>query len=144
MRRPIMTAAGFFGVVLLHGGGARLHAQDLVALVKRTGVASLDSTLPAVSLDRWLSNLARAAHAGLRWETSDCGEGGDGRAAPTCVEAVISLRADTTAHLSIAAADLDGKRVTPRVWDLSIVAGERSAPIRTLHEWAAYVASHRR
>ena len=73
---------------------------------------------------------------------NDCGEGGDGRQARTCVEAILGLAADTTAHASISVLDVDGKPVAPRIRDLWIVADHSFIGFKTLHEWAAYVRAH--
>jgi hypothetical protein len=113
--------------------------QNLITTVQRVSVATLDSTMPAIPLERWLTRLAGPSHA-LSWEVNDCGEGGDGREAPTCVEAIVALRGDTTAHLSLIVADLEGGRaVPPAIWDMSIGAGLRFAGVKTLREWAARV-----
>ena len=118
------------------------RGQGLVAVAKRVSVTSLDSTLPAVRLERWLADLGATPPSAITWEVNDCGEGGDGRQAPTCVEAILTLTADTTAHLSLAVADIAGKRLArPGIWDLSVGAGSFTG-FKTLHEWAANVRSH--
>ena len=103
-------------------------------------MASLDSNLPAVPLERWLGYLCPPAD--IKWEVNDCGEGGDGRQAPTCVEAILALGGDTTAHASISLLDVEGKRVTPGVWDLSIGAGYSVTGFKTLHQRAEQIRKH--
>jgi hypothetical protein len=107
-------------------------------------VSSLDSTLPTVPLEKWLAQLGAVALSDITWEVHDCGEGGDGREAPTCVEATLPLRADTTAHASLVVAGSDGKRSTPAIWDLAIGAKSSFTGFKTLREWAAYVRRHHR
>ncbi len=118
------------------------RGQDWVAAAKRVSVASLDSTLRAIPLERWLVELAGRPASSITWEVNDCGEGGDGRQSPICVEAVLTLGADSTAHLSLAVADVHGKPLPrPGIWDLSVGAGYKFTGFRTLHEWAAGVRS---
>jgi hypothetical protein len=121
-----------------------VRGQDWIAAAKRVTVTSLDSALPAVPLERWLAELSGLPPSAIKWEVNDCGEGGDGRQAPTCVEAILNLAGDTTAHLSLAVADVEGKRIRqPGVWDLSVGAGYSFTGFRTLREWAVHVRGHR-
>ena len=117
--------------------------QELVAVAKRVSVASLDSTFPAVPFEKWLADLRGVPVSAITWEVNDCGEGGDGREAPTCVEAILSVTADTTAHASLVVAGIDGKRLKPAIWDLSVGAGYSFTGFKTLREWAAYLRTHR-
>lgn len=131
------------GILALVPSAAR--GQDFIAAAKRIPVSSLDSTLPAIPLARWLAEISGRPPSAIQWEVNDCGEGGDGRQAPTCVEAIVSFGGDTTAHLSLAVADIDGKRMPhPGIWDLSLGAGSSFTGFKTLHEWAATVRTHRR
>ena len=112
-------------------------------MARRVPVASLDSTLPAVPFDKWLAELGGVPLSAIKWEVNDCGKGGDGREAPTCVEAILPLTADTTAHASLVVAGIDGRRSTPAIWDLSVGAGYSFTGFKTLREWAVYVHRHR-
>ncbi|MDP2621617.1 MAG: hypothetical protein Q8P46_15835 [Hyphomicrobiales bacterium] len=113
--------------------------QDLVTMVKGVSIATLDSTMPTVPLESWLRGLTGRSHP-VTWEINDCGEGGDGREAPTCVEAIVALGGDTTAHLSLIVADLEGiRRAPPAIWDMSVGAGYRFTGFKTLREWAERV-----
>lgn len=129
---------------LLAVGTVPAFGQELVAVAKRVLVASLDSTLPAVPFERWLADLRGVPVSAITWEVNDCGEGGDGREAPTCVEAILNLTADTTAHASLVVAGLDGKRSELAIWDLSVGAGSSFTGFKTLREWAAFVRTRRR
>ena len=60
---------------------------ELIAAAQRVRAASLDSTQPKVPFERWLAQVGRVPRSAIRWEVNDCGEGGDGRKAPTCVSA---------------------------------------------------------
>jgi hypothetical protein len=121
-------------------------AQDaeLIAVAQQVSVASLDSTHPDVRFDQWLAEQGRVGTTAIRWEVNDCGEGGDGRAAPTCVEAILPLTGDTTAHASLVVAGIGGKRSPPAIWDLSVGAGQAFTGFRTLRGWAAHLRAQRR
>ncbi len=116
-------------------------AQDapLIARAQRVPVAALDSGLPAVPFAQWLAALRRLPASGLHWEVNDCGEGGDGRAAPTCVEAILELGPDTTAHASLIMAGLDGSAGKPAVWMLYVAVRDSITDFKRLGDWAAYV-----
>jgi hypothetical protein len=117
---------------------------ELIVASQQVSVASLDSTYPAVPFEKWLAEQGRVSTSAIRWEVNDCGEGGDGREAPTCVEAILDLVADTTAHASLIVSGIDGTRAKPGIWDLSVGAGHSFTGFKTLREWAAYVRTHRR
>jgi hypothetical protein len=123
---------------------ALAQEANLIAAAQRVSVASLESTQPDVPFEGWLAELRRVPRSAIRWEVNDCGEGGDGRKAPTCVEAILKLTADTTAHASLIVAGIDGKRSKPAIWDLSVGAGSTFIGFKTLRQWAAYVRTHRR
>jgi len=117
---------------------------ELIVAAQRVRAASLDSTQPNVPFETWLAQVSRVPRSAIRWEVNDCGEGGDGREAPTCVEAILKLTADTTAHASLVVAGIDGKRSKPAIWDLSVGAGSTFIGFKTLRQWAAYLRTHRR
>ena len=141
-----MLHANFLIAILTLSTTTRAFAQEaqLIAAAQRVSVASLDSTHPDVPFERWLAELARVPRSAIRWEVNDCGEGGDGREAPTCVEAIVDLAADTTAHASLVVAGIDGRRSKPAIWDLSVGAGSSFIGFKTLRQWAAFLRTHRR
>ena len=118
--------------------------QELIAIAKQVPAVSLDSTLPSLPLETWLAELRQLPSSAIKWEVNDCGEGGDGRVAPTCVEAILPLTGDTTAHVSLIVAGLDGARCRPAIWDLSVGSGYSFTGFKTLGEWATRVRSRRR
>jgi hypothetical protein len=118
--------------------------QELIPIAQRVPAASLDSTLPFVPFEQWLANLGGVPVSAIKWEVNDCEEGGDGREAPTCVEAILAITADTTARASLIMAGIEGRRVKPAVWDLSIGAGYSFTGFKTLHEWAAHIRARDR
>ena len=141
-----MLHGSFLLVMLVSSTVTRAFAQEaeLIAAARRVSVALLDPAHPDVPFERWLAELVRVPRSAIRWEVNDCGEGGDGREAPTCVEAMVDLAADTTAHASLVVAGIDGKRSQPAIWDLSVGAGHSFIGFKTLRQWAAYLRTHRR
>lgn len=125
-------------------GGAAQGQPDWIAAAKRTSVKSLDSTLAAMPLERWLVEISGASASAIEWEVNDCGEGGDGRASPTCVEAFVPLRADTVATISLIVSNLEGKPGTPAVWSLVVGRDTKFTTFKTLAAWAAEVRARRR
>src|SRR3989475_7111452 len=122
-------------VSILHGSSllailtlstvTRALAQEaqLIAAAQRVSAASLESTQPDVPFERWLAELGRVPRSAIRWEVNDCGEGGDGREAPTCVEAILKLAADTTAHASLVVAGSGRRGPQAPMWALRCGAG---------------------
>ena len=138
--------AGVLLTVLASVTATAALAQDaeLIVAAQQVSVASLDSTYPNVPFEKWLAELGRVRTSAIRWEVNDCGEGGDGREAPTCVEAILNLTADTTAHASLIVSGIDGKPAKPGIWDLSVGVGYSFTGFKTLRECAAHVRMHRR
>ncbi len=118
-----------------------VSAQDapLIERARQVSVASLDSGFPAMPFEQWLATLRRLPTSAPHWEVNDCGEGADGREAPTCVEAILDLVPDTTAHASLIMAGLDGTAVEPAVWMLYAMTPDSIAHFKQLREWAAFV-----
>ncbi|MGI8818087.1 MAG: hypothetical protein ACR2HW_03015 [Gemmatimonadales bacterium] len=127
----------FFVVPTVTGSAA--GQQPEVQLARRVLVSSLDSTFPSVPLGRWLAELPGRPANTVQWETNDCGEGGDGLEAPTCVEAVLQVAPDATARLSLVITGTDGTPGPPAIWMLYGIAGDSINNFKALREWAAYV-----
>ncbi|MEP6622382.1 MAG: hypothetical protein ABJE47_23870 [bacterium] len=139
--RPILV------VLLCLAAATAANAQGesaLIARAQRTPVRSLDSTFTATPFAKWIGSLRPLPSSRIHWEVNDCGEGGDGRAAPTCVEAILDLAPDTTAHVSLIAADLAGKPGTPGIFMLNAIAGKSQIEFKTLAQWASFVRLRRR
>ena len=132
--------------ILASGAAAPAVAQQpgLVRSAQRVPVSSLDSTFPTLSFERWLEQVGDRSREAIRWEVNDCGEGGDGLAAPTCVEAAFDLAPDTTAHASLIVAGTDGTPGTAAIWILYATTGTSITTFQGLPEWVAYVRRHRR
>ncbi|HEY6948925.1 MAG TPA: hypothetical protein VI297_08935 [Gemmatimonadales bacterium] len=141
--RPLPASVAL--VIAGAGPPAAILAQqpELVQLAQQVPVSSLDSTLPPIAFEPWLARLLGGSRSAIRWEVNDCGEGGDGLAAPTCVEAILGLAPDTAAHASLIVAGTDGMPGKPAVWLLYATGGNSMTPYKALSEWAAWVRGHR-
>ncbi len=128
------------------GAAAPSAAQqpNLIRRAQRVPAAALDSTLPTVAFERWLAQTSGLPTSAIRWEVNDCGEGGDGLAAPTCVEAALDLAPDTAAHVSLILADTAAHPAPPAVWLLYISADTTVTYFKHLPTWAAAVRRHAR
>ena len=140
------THAVALGILLVASAAGGAWAQDaaLIGTARRVAVASLDSTQPRLPFEVWLADLGRVPRSSVRWEVNDCGEGGDGRAAPTCVEAGLDLGPDTSAYATLLVAALDGSPTAPAVWMLFARTGGTFTEFKGLPEWAAFVRAHNR
>ena len=139
MMHPLRTCVAL--AVLCWSHAAEVSAQDaaLIERARRVSVSSLDSTFAAMPFELWLTTLRQLSPSALQWEVNDCGEGGDGLKAPTCVEAILELAPDTAAHASLVVAGLDGAPGEPAIWMLYAVARDSIVDFERLSEWAAFV-----
>lgn len=121
---------------------AAAQQPDLIRRAQHVSAAALDSTLPAIAFEAWMAQVAGVPLSAIHWELNDCGEGGDGLAAPTCVEAALDLAPDTAAHVSLILADTAGHGAPPAVWLLYVSADSAMTYFKRLSEWAAFVRRH--
>lgn len=137
-----MAIGRVFTALLCLAWGTSAAAQADTALItqaRRTPVRSLDSTLSGTSVSEWIARLRTLPSSRIHWEVNDCGEGGDGRAAPTCVEVILDLAPDTTASLSQIVRDIAGQPVAPAIFLLNATIGRTVIPFKTLAQWAEFV-----
>ena len=111
LRILIVTLLATLSTSLIVSQG--VDEKELITRVKRTPVASL-GVESKDTLERWI---ARVVIRPVTWEVNGCGEGGDGRVAPTCVE--IASDAPKMA-LSFALVDRVGRPVSPQLFYGSI------------------------
>jgi hypothetical protein len=141
LARPVLVAL----LCLSPAVAARAQSDSaLIVRAQRATVRSLDSTFASTPLSQWIGSLSSLSPSRIRWEVNDCGEGGDGRQAPTCVEAILDLAPDTTAHLSLIVADLARKPGAPKIFMLNALGGKSVTQFKTLAQWAAFVRLPRR
>lgn len=116
-------------------------AQDsaFIALARRASVSTLDSAYARVPFDDWFAELGGFPKTAIQWEVNDCGEGGDGRPAPTCVEARIELARDTSVSVSLVVAGLDGTAAPPQIWMLYAREAGTVTALPKFRDLVAYV-----
>ena len=113
--------------------------STLIVRAQRTLASSLDSSLPRVSVEHWLSQVAAVVPDSLRWEVNDCGEGGDGRGSPTCVEAEFGLPGGSAGTIRIYVMSRGGTAVSPAIAELLTRTGETYRAHKTVGEWLGVV-----
>ena len=127
-------------VLTLSAAGVQLAQEpELIRGARMVRTSSLDSTLPAIPLERWLLQQTGGMREKIEWEVNDCGEGGDGLSAPTCVEGRVQLAPDTAAYLSLIVAGVDGTSGKPELWSLYAMEGKTVTSFKGLPAWSAYV-----
>lgn len=116
-------------------------AQDevLILLAKQTLVSTLAPAYPSIPLQQWLGEVADVDTTAISWEVNDCGEGGDGRQAPTCVEAMVPVLPDTTVHISLFARSSTGASSEPAIWMLYSAESGQYQILSTLDDVVEYV-----
>lgn len=99
---------------------AIITAQDndsaLIDVVRNLKAATLEEGLPEIAVPLWLKQAFE--HGGeVEWEVNDCGEGGDGRTNPFCVEAIIPQQKGYRLHISVIVADRARQKIAkPQIW----------------------------
>jgi hypothetical protein len=117
-----------------------LHAQKqdelaLIRAVRDMPPNRLDTSLPnAGAFDRYLATVIGVPIEALQWEVNDCGEGGDGRMAPTCVEVRAELTPDTTVAVSVSVLDINGKPGPPGLFMAYLNKGPGTTFAKSMRE----------
>jgi hypothetical protein len=122
--------------VIITASAAMAQTPDaelkLIDRLKRTRVSSL--AIPGdESFDRWVTRLLGRS---VTWEVNDCGEGGDGRIAPICVEVASET---PKLYLWILVADTKGKAAPPQLFEGSVQVGSENRDIKRLADLPALV-----
>lgn len=79
-------------------------------MIKKSDAAILEKGLPNIAIPAWLENTFQYGGK-TTWEVNDCGEGGDGRSTPTCVDIIIPQQNGYTLHISTVVGDTSGQKV---------------------------------
>ena len=132
-------------VLSLSPGEAQSPVSDsmLIARAQRTLASTLETSLPRVSIEQWLSQIAAILPDSLRWEVNDCGEGGDGRTTPTCVEAAFDLPGGSAGILRLYVMGRDGSAVRPAIAELLTSTGGTYSAYKTFGDWLAAIRRRR-
>jgi hypothetical protein len=118
---------------------AKADDSALVAIARHASVHTLDSTLADMPFAEWVASVRPAVASAIEWGVNDCGEGGDGRVAPFCVGATLTLPPDTTAGVYLIIAGPDRVAGAPEVFYVWAMVGDSTRSFKTLSAWAAFV-----
>jgi hypothetical protein len=133
--------------LLLCCGITHTYAQEpqLAGNVQSILMSALEPDAPSITLSQWLSRLGGTPSGGLKWEVNDCGEGGDGLEAPTCVEGRVSLGSGRVAAVSVAVVTSAGKAVgKPSIFMMYVRDGQNVEFAKTTRELELLVAKWRK
>jgi len=98
---------------------AEIKDSAFIDAVQTTKASTLEQGLPDVPILQWIENTFEQGGNTI-WEVNDCGEGGDAREAPVCVEFIIPQQNGYYLHIS------------------SIVGGTNAQVIAKPHLWMVY------
>ena len=132
----VQALTWFLSALLPQGPSAD---SALIARAQRTLASTLDASLPGVSVEQWLARIAGVVPDSLRWEVNDCGEGGDGRTAPTCVEAAFDLPGGSAGTIRIYVMSREGTAVKPAIAELLTSTAGTYTAHKTVGEWLGAV-----
>ena len=124
-----------------------IHAQESpqISRIQAMPVSTLESGAPQTALVQWLARLGGKSSSEVTWETNDCGEGRDGHAAPACVEGKVLLGTDTTASVSVAVADTEGRSGgKPSLYMMYLKSGQKVTFAKSLKDLEAIVSQWRK
>lgn len=83
---------------------------------QKSNASILEEGLPNIAVPQWVENTFQYG-AKATWEVNDCGEGGDGRVSPVCVEVKIPQQNGYYLHISSIVGDIEGKKTAkPQLW----------------------------
>jgi hypothetical protein len=116
MKLPRFSLIACLCVVFSSSSVAAVNDSELIEAVKKSNASTLEQGLPDVPILQWVKNTFE--HGGNAiWEVNDCGEGGDGREAPTCVEFIIPQKNGYYLHISSVVGETPEQVVTkPHLW----------------------------
>jgi hypothetical protein len=120
-------------------------SSPLIPKIQGMSLSSLEEVAPNITLSRWLSQLGGVSPTDLNWEVNDCGEGGDGRSAPTCVEGQVPFGSGRLAAVSVAVATTAGKTSgKPAIFMMYVRAGDKLEFASSTGELESLVAKWRK
>jgi hypothetical protein len=116
----IVIAFGLFSTTSI----ARIQDAEFMDVIKKSNASILEEGLPNIAIPLWVE---RTFHHGAKasWEVNDCGEGGDGRVAPVCVEVNIPQQNGYYLHISSVVGDTEGKKIAkPQLFMVYFIKSE--------------------
>ena len=104
---------------------AQSQDSKLIDTLKNTKASMLEKGLPNKAFELWIKDTFAGNGEKVSWEVNDCGEGGDGRSAPACVEAKIPQSDGYSLRISALVEDRDGRAVKdPQLYMVYFYKGE--------------------
>lgn len=95
---------------------AGIPDAEFIDVIKKSNASILEEGLPNIAVPQWVENTFQYG-AKATWEVNDCGEGGDGRVSPVCVEVKIPQQNGYYLHISSIVGDIEGKKTAkPQLW----------------------------
>ena len=89
---------------------AQIQDSEFIDTVKTTNASVLEKGLPNIVIPQWLENTFQYGK-NATWEVNDCGEGGDERTAPVCVEIKVPQQNGYYLHISSIVGDTAGQKI---------------------------------
>jgi hypothetical protein len=112
---------------------AGVSDAEFIDVVKKANASVLEKGLPDIAIPLWVERTFRHG-AKAAWEVNDCGEGGDRRIAPVCVEVKIPQQNGYYLHISSIVGDTEGKkRAKPQPWMVYFLKSENYKAIDVKH-----------
>jgi hypothetical protein len=120
----VLSATLAFLLFLPGASGARIADPGFIDAAKNVKAAALEKGLPDIGLPLRLKQAFEQGGKAV-WEVNDCGEGGDGRTAPICAEAVIPQQKGYQLHLSVVVGNTEGKKIDkPQIMMIYFIKSE--------------------
>ena len=95
---------------------AEVKDSEFIDAVQKSKASALEQGLPDVPILQWINDTFKHGENAI-WEVNDCGEGGDGREAPACVEFKIPQQNGYYLHISSVVGGTNAQVITkPHLW----------------------------
>lgn len=95
---------------------AEVKDSEFIDAVQQSKISALEQGLPDVPILQWVIETFQHGKNAV-WEVNDCGEGGDGKQAPTCVEFKIPQQNGYYLHISSVVGRANAQVITkPHLW----------------------------
>lgn len=108
MRLLTISIIAFLCTVFSLSSATQIEDSEFIDIIKKTKAASLEHGLPDKTISLWIESTFRNSGK-TKWEVNDCGEGGDGRSSPICVEIQIPQQDGYYLHICSIVGDISGQ-----------------------------------
>lgn len=111
----LAATAGLFAHVALAAQDTTSRNTELISEVQRLSATALGARGTQLSFGDWMAHLGGVPASAVKWDVNDCGEGSNGRIAPTCVTARLTPGTDAQIAVDLMVIDMLGRRTRPSV-----------------------------